>query len=230
MKDLTKTIFSMTGMYAMAIMVLAVSPSLRADNAALPKKFNASAMLVRIGADEFEPIQYDGQESVSFFSPRDIAMSIYGSSDSEPVKIAEMQMTADKNNTISGETKSSQSMRVGAREIVTDAKTQDPYYLTKYFDLDDTCDFKLKISPISADEETPLNCWCSFNCDIYNYTPYENLNEQTTERKVSIPGDRISKSTFEINSTLAINIGQTVVVSTQKIGDDFLVLLLHVSD
>jgi hypothetical protein len=236
MKDLTKTIFGRVGTCAAAIIII-ISPSLKAEAAALPDRLSARAMLVRIGADEFEPIGYDRQDSATFSNPMDIAMSILGSGDSEPVQIAEIQMFSNKGDSISGETKSSQAVQTGIRKLATNSKEQRSYYLTEYIDLRETCNFKLKIFqntpgsfPANADEDKLLNCWYSFSCGIDKYLPYEELDEQTTEKKISIPGDRIRQFDLEVSSVLAMGAGQTAVVSTQRIADDYWVLLLHISD
>jgi hypothetical protein len=214
-----------------AACITAVLPVLSvAEPVALPEGLSARVMLVRIGADNFEPIRYADDGAAAFESPLDIARTISADNDWEPLRVAEIGSLTYDGKSFSGETKSSQTMHKGLRKLATNTKEQKSYYLTEYIDFDEKYEFKLKIFLNTEDPENrALNCQFSFSYEAYKYIPYEQLGEQTTEKKAAIAGDRVNQTKFEASSTLAAAIGETVVVSTQKIEGDYRVLLLNIS-
>ena len=231
-----KTWFSTAGMsIAVFAVVIAVSTNLKADDAQ-PSTLYARAMLVRIPADEFQPILYDDGKEMSFPTPMDIAMSIFGGSNTEQIRIAEVQLLSGQDKSCSGETASSDRVQIPTRRLVYNGDKS--YYLIENIWSEEKCSFKVDISRSEYESSSSkvrrdgrLDCRCAFSYQMPGSILYEKLGEQTeSEWTVPTAGDRLLELTLEFNSDVSVKTGQTAVVSCQRAKGSYWVLLLNISE
>ncbi len=215
--------------------ILALAANLQADDAQI-SSLHARAMLVRIPADEFEPVRYDGGGQMSFPAPMDIAMSIFGGSSTEQIRIAEVQILSGGEKSVSGQTTSYDKVIIPTRKLV--CKEDKEYYLIEHIWLEEKCSFKVDISQSEYDSsyakvrrDKDLNCHCTFSYQMPGSILSEKLDEQTKSQwAVPTAGDRLLELGFEFNSDVSVKTGQTAIVSCQRVGGNYWVLLLNISE
>ncbi len=220
---------------AILALITAVTTNLKADEAQ-PSTLHARAMLVRIPADEFQPILYDAGKVMSFPAPMDIAMSIFGGSNTEQIRIAQVQISSGSDKKLSGQTTSSDRVQIPARKLAFNGDKE--YYFIENTWLEEKCGFKVNISQSEYESSyskvrkgRELNCRCEFSYQMPELILYEKLDEQTEPRWiVPATGDRLLEFTFEFNSDISVKTGQTAVVSCQRVRGSYWVLLLNISE
>lgn len=234
-----KKVFGSTIFIVVLTLVAVASTTRKAqDTQSDPMQLYARAMLVRLPADDFQPIHYSPDQEFGFADPMDIAMSIFASSNTEMIRIAEIQSLSGSGKYVSGETKSYDKVQAPTRKQVYSKDKGEVYYLTEYIWIEEKCDFKLIMqlnsndsSLAATDNNELLNCNCTFSYTMPDYIPEEKLDEQTDPEWISpAGGDRLVELIFDVNSAVTLKIGQTAVVSCQKIKGDYWVLLLNVSE
>ncbi len=210
---------------AAALMCLSISIAAGADK---PYSYTARAMLVQMPAVKIHSLSSelklpDAMEVVSyFFADADVTLAAY----------SQVQINAGNRN-LSSENRIYDKIRLPLRKLYG-AKDGDFSPMIEYTWVEDINHFKLTStgaeSKIPADDEV-FRCNCSFEYKRTQVIPYELLEDDAVTQNVEfIKTDMLMESKFACDTYLSLKIGSTAVAGSQKIGEDYYILLINISD
>ncbi len=207
------------------LMCLSISIAAGADK---PYSYTARAMLVQMPAVKFHSLSSElklpgAMEVVGYlFADADVTLAAY----------SQVQINAGNKN-LSSENRICDRMRLPIRKLYggTDGVFKP---MIEYTWVEDTNHFKLTStgaeSKIAGDDKV-FRCNCSFEYKWAQIIPYEQLEDDAAAKNVEfIKNDLLMESRFACDTYLSLKIGSTAVAGSQKIGEDYYILLINISD
>lgn len=176
-----------------------------------PLQLHARAMLVSIPAEEFREFSIKDDE-LEFPSAIDIVKILLSSDDAELITSAKTLNVRSGKIKMQSTHKSTYQRQFTVRYVTPTATTTErPIF-------PEGCEFHIQ----SYDNI----CMLKFNCTWHEVIPFEEICDKDSETKQ----DKVESYTFDCDTSVLFNLGETLTASYQKSGDNYLILLINISD